>query len=111
MRSIRTGHRDSTEDNGDHATAANDSALLRVVIVVMLSGLLTLGIPDGVRLPALSALLFCAAFVTAAAAAITGDSPFPHRLTRWDEAAALAMLSLLVGWLSDVLDGGGPGLG
>ncbi len=110
MRTTKTGSEAGPAPRDAGVTGVNDTTVLRVLAMVMICGLVTLGIPDGVRLPALTALLFCATIVTAGAAAINGDRLLAPHLNRWDETATLFMLSLLVGWLAGILDDG-SGLG
>ena len=95
MRTSKTGPTDRK------STVANETSIVRVVAAVSISALLTLGLPEGMHLPALSALLFLGAFVASTAALFYHDELLPPELTRWDEAAALLTLSLLIGWLGD----------
>ena len=109
MRTMKTGS-DETASDGDYAmTGADQTRVLRVATIIVVCGLLTLGLPEGIRLLALSALLFLGAFVAASAAAVAGDRLIALHLTHWDEAAALMVASLLIGWLAGVLDNAGAG--
>lgn len=90
--------------NGGETAGDNGVSIVRVLAAVIISALLTLGLPDGVRLGVLSALLFIAAFVATTAAVIANDRPFAPHLTRWDEAAAMMSLSMVVGWLAAALE-------
>lgn len=79
------------------ANDANRPSLLRVGAAVSISTVLAILIGGAAGPAAVSTLLWLAALVSVAAGAIAGERVSEDRLTRYDEAAILMMLSLVFG--------------
>lgn len=79
------------------ANGANRPSLMRVGAAVSISVviLILIGAPGG--LAAVSTLLWMAALVSAATGAIANERVSEDRLTRYDEAAILMLLSVVLG--------------
>jgi hypothetical protein len=80
----------------------NRASLLRLGLFVSIALLISSTLPPALLVASLSSLLWIGALVSAVAAAILGEPAMrvPH-LTRWDEAAVLMALSLLLGLFVD----------
>lgn len=74
---------------------------MRVAVMVFLALLFALMAPPGLGLATFSSLTSLAAIVVAVMGTVHGEQLAPDRLTRWDEAAALMLLSMFSGALVD----------
>ena len=84
----------------DFATL-NRYSLTRFSMAVAVSLLMASVAPPGLILATFIGLLFLCALAAAGAAIVLKDRLFAGHFTRWDEAAALATTSQVVGWFID----------
>jgi len=82
--------------------ALSQASLLRLGLFLSIALLVGTSMPQGMQLMAVSSMLWVGAIVSALVAAIMGEPLWraPH-LTRWDESALLALLSLGIGMFVD----------
>lgn len=71
----------------------------RVMVMTVLALLFGLMAPAGLGLATFSSLTSLGAIVIAVMGAFRAESLAPDRLTRWDEAAALMLISMMTGAL------------
>ncbi len=81
--------------------AQNRHSLLRLAMALALSLLMASTAPPGLVLATFNGLLFLCALTGVVVAVVAKDRLFAGHFTRWDEAAALAVISQMVGWFID----------
>ncbi|NBC31718.1 MAG: hypothetical protein GVY13_03475 [Alphaproteobacteria bacterium] len=91
----------------NHADTTDDPKRLResgvrVGVMVFMALFFALMAPAGLGLATFSSLTSLAAIVVAVMGTVHGEQLAPERLTRWDEAAALMLISMLSGALVDL---------
>jgi len=91
----------SLDGPGPDLAALNHQSLLRLGFAFAVSLLAASTAPPGLALPLLNSLLFLCGAVASVAAAVVGDRLLAPHFTRWDEAAALTLLSLVLDWFVD----------
>ncbi|MEI6559702.1 MAG: hypothetical protein WCO00_14965 [Rhodospirillaceae bacterium] len=79
----------------------NRIALMRIGAAFLLSFLMASTAPAGLMLPFFNSMLFFWAVVASFVAAASGERLFAPWLTRWDEAAACALGTMVSGWFID----------
>jgi len=79
----------------------NQDCLWRLGLMVALTLLFASTAPAGLVLASFSTLSFLGAVGLTGLALALGESPWAPHLTRWDEAAALMVLSMAAAWLVD----------
>ena len=80
---------------------ANRVALLRTGMAFGLSLLVASTAPPGLVLPLFNCMLFFWAVGASFVAAASGEIIFAPALTRWDEAAACVLGTMITGWFID----------
>ena len=93
------GYHQQTESNND-AIRLRESAF-RLGGMVFLALIFALMAPAGLALATFSSLTSLGAIVIAVMGAVHTERLTPDRFTRWDEAAALMLISMLFGALVD----------
>lgn len=91
---IDDGHRPDLDDQ-------NIDAVIRVTLIFAACFFLASHLPHALVAAFLQSLLLVSAAVSGGLAAFTREHPFVDHFTRWDEAAALATLGFLAGFLVD----------
>ncbi|SDE08741.1 hypothetical protein SAMN05421720_103137 [Rhodospira trueperi] len=89
------GHPDGHRDD------MNAASLLRLGLFGSIAFLIASTLPHDLMAASLSSLLWIGAMISAMLAAFVGESLTAPHLTRWDEAAVLVLLSILLGWFVD----------
>ena len=79
----------------------NQISLMRIAMAFVLSLLMATTAPAGLVLPFFNSMLFFWAVGASFVAAATGDRLFAPMLTRWDEAAACGLGTMISGWFID----------
>jgi len=79
----------------------NRVALLRIAMAFALSFLMASTAPAGLVLPFFNSMLFFWAVGASFVAMACGERLFAPALTRWDEAAACAVGTMISGWCID----------
>ena len=93
------GYHQQTHATGD-PTKLRES-VIRVAGMVLLALMFALMAPAGLALATFSSLTSLGAIVIAVMGALRAEQLTPNQFTRWDEAAALMLLSLFAGSLVD----------
>ena len=93
------GYHQQTQTAGD-ATNFRES-LVRVAGMILLALMFALMAPAGLALATFSSLTSLGAIVIAVMGALRAERLTPDRFTRWDEAAALMLMSMFCGSLVD----------
>ncbi len=86
---------------GPDVDEVNRASLIRFAMAFAMSLLMASTAPPGLVLATLEGLLFLCAAIAAVVAATMGDRLSAGHLTRWDEAAAMALASMAVNWFID----------
>lgn len=74
---------------------------IRMSVMVLMALIFALMAPAGLGLATFSSLTSLAAIVVSVMGVVHGEQLTPERLTRWDEAAALMLVSMMIGALVD----------
>jgi len=82
--------------SGSGGNGVNTASLLRVGLFVSLALLIASTMPAPLMVASLSSLLWVGSLVSALAAPFVREPVFAPHLTRWDEAAMLMAVSLLL---------------
>lgn len=95
---MMTGHPIPNSDQHGHD---NRDAMIRFGLCAALAFLFASSAPSGLMPAVLGALLTIGAMATATLATLLGEDPFADHLTRWDEAAALMLGSMIASHMVD----------
>ncbi len=94
----------STEIQGGHRPDRDDkniAAAIRVALVFAICLFLASHLPHALVAVFLRSLLLLSAMISAGLAVFNREYPLVDHFTRWDEAAALAILGFLTGFFID----------
>lgn len=93
---MRSGHQVPMQAEDERRRIRNRQSLMRVALMAGVSAALAATAPVGLALATFGSLLLVGALVAAGFALVTAERPMSMHFTRWDEAAALLGLSILV---------------
>ena len=85
-----------------HDDQQNAQSATRLAIIMAICFALSAMAPPGLVLATFSSLLFVGAMVSMLAGTLRREPLFAPHLTRWDEAAAFLIASIVTAWLVDV---------
>jgi len=91
----------ASKPTDDKPALALHPGLLRVGVIFAMTVFLASLMPGALVALAMNNLLFTGAFITLLIALLARDRPMSPHLTRWDEAAVLALLAMVAGMFVD----------
>ncbi len=104
MNEVRTDRREPPRWQQPEGHDPDRVSLIRFGLIVAMALLLASLAPPGLVAASFSSLAFLAAILSALFAALGRESPLEPRLTRWDESAALLLLSMIGGAFVDPME-------
>ncbi len=93
---MRSGQQVPVQAEDERCRIRNRQSLLRVALMAGASAALAATAPPGLALATFASLLLVGSLIAAGFALVMADRPMSMHFTRWDEAAALLGLSILV---------------
>jgi len=93
---MRSSQQIQMQADDERCRIRNRQSLVRVALMTGVSAALASMAPAGLALASFGSLLLVGSLVAAGFALVTAERPMSMHLTRWDEAAALLGLSILV---------------